>query len=212
MDPDLRDYVETLPWPAAAIVAEALRVASVQGNDDWIAKRIGASAATDRLAFAELLPSPALWREALRVPYSCKAGVTRGVSTCGLIAVGILCRAGFALGWDAQPYGAWTSPVTGKAHRFDVVSQLSQLVHDAKARRVGYPRAGDVCCIGTGLATHVLTVVTVDGHTVWSVDGGQVDAARGYLQCVKLLRRDWRGLRVQWVLDTGRLARAICGP
>ena len=206
----MNDWTSTLPGIAGAIVAEALRVGEVT-DDEWVAKRIGMSAAKDRRAFADILPSPATWYAALKVPYSYSKGQTKGVSTCGLVAVGIMDRAGLPLGWGEQPYGAWVSPVTGKTHHFDVVSQLSQLGYDAHARRPAgvYPQPGDVCCIGRGLATHVLTVVNVDGHTVWSVDGGQVDETGGYLQCIKLLKRDWRGLPIQWMIDTTKLLEAL---
>lgn len=198
-----------LPDPARRIVSEALRVARVPWESDWRSGSIGANAAEDREAFAALLPQAATWREALRVPYRYDAstGRTSGVSTCGLVAVGILIRAGIHLPWDQEPYWRWSDPVRHTVLRgLDVVSCLSQLGISAGARRPSevYPQPGDVVCIGSGLRTHVLTVVSVDGHYVWSVDGGQVEPTKG-LQCVKLLRRDWRGIRVQWVLDPSAL-------
>jgi len=194
------------------VVADALRIAHVRWESDWRHGSIGASAGRDSAEFRELLPRGAKWD--LEHPFSVKQvdgkWQTTGVSTCGLVAVGILCRAGVPLSWMSDPYWRWGDPQkpNGGAYRgLDVVSCLSLLGSSLGARRTAgvYPQPGDIVCIGNGLATHVLTVVSVDGYYVWSVDGGQVDQSDGYLQCVKLLRRDWRGLRVQWVLDPTRL-------
>lgn len=204
--------ISELPDLPRRIVADALRIAHVRWDQDWQHGLIGASAGRDVEEFRGLLPRGAKWD--LVRPFSAKQvegkWQTQGVSTCGLVAVGILCRAGVSLPWMNDPYWRWGdphSPDRGVYHGKDVVSCLSQVGLDYEARRAAgvYPQPGDVVCIGGGLATHVLTVVSVDGHYVWSVDGGQVDQSEGYLQCIKLLRRDWRGLRVQWVIDPARL-------
>jgi murein L,D-transpeptidase YcbB/YkuD len=45
-----------------------------------------------------------------------------------------------------------------------------------------------------------------------SVDGGQVDdAAHGFLQRVKVCRRKWQNVRVQWVIDVEKLHAALEG-
>ena len=205
-----------LPDIPRRIVADALRIAHVPWESGWVHGTIGESAGRDEPRFRELLPRGAKWD--LAHPFSAKQvdgkWQTTGVSTCGLIAVGILCRAEVPLSWMSDQYWRWQDPQSpnGGAYRgLDVVSCLSLLGSRLGARRAAgvYPQPGDVCCIGANLATHVLTVVSGDGHYVWSVDGGQVDQASGYLQCVKLLRRDWRSLRVQWVLDSSELARRL---
>lgn len=204
--------ISELPDLPRRIVADALRIAHVRWDQDWQHGLIGASAGRDVEEFRELLPRGARWD--LARPFAVKKDgakiATVGVSTCGLIAIGILCRAGVPLTWMEDQYWRWQDPQApdrGAYRGLDVVSCLSLLGSRLGARRAAgvYPQPGDVCCIGGGLATHILTVVSVDGHYVWSVDGGQVDQAEGYLQCVKLIRRDWRGLRVQWVIDPSRL-------
>ena len=208
--------LDTLAPIPRRIVADALRIAHVPWESGWTHGSIGDSAGRDEPRFRELLPRGAKWD--LARPFAVKRDGTKfatvGVSTCGLIAVGILCRAGVPLSWMSDQYWRWQDPQLpdrGAYRGLDVVSCLSLLGARLGARRAAgvYPEPGDIVCIGNGLATHVLTVVSGDGHYVWSVDGGQVDQANGYLQCVKLLRRDWRGLRVQWALDSSELARRL---
>lgn len=150
-------------------------------------------------------PKGAKWD--LSVPYSCRKVdgkyQTRGVSTCGLVAAGILTRAGFALPWIGYDY--WDYPPPYK--RLDIVSALSQIGIQSHARKPPgvRPEPGDVCCIGSSLATHVLTVVGWEGDVMVSVDGGQVDdAAHRFLQRVKVCRRPWPRSLV-WCLDAVEL-------
>jgi hypothetical protein len=128
---------------------------------------------------------------------------TQGVSTCGLVAAGLLGRV-LQLPWADAHYWRFPPPYQGK----DIVSCLSRLgiEHPVRLARGVPPQPGDVVCIGSGLATHVLTVIDYDGRTVTSVDGGQVDDAQHrYLQRVKVCRRAWSSMRVVWVLDLDRL-------
>lgn len=133
---------------------------------------------------------------------------TEGCSTCGLVANGILRRAGFKLPWLGAPYWAFTAPYA----RLDIVSALTLLGQRTGARRAaGDPvQPGDIRCIGSGLATHVLTVVDVQPGKVISVDGGQVDDwAHGYLQRVKVCTRQEPGPRVVWTIDAVALYAAL---
>jgi hypothetical protein len=137
---------------------------------------------------------------------------TEGVSTCGLVASGLLNRV-LRLPWAGHPYWQYPKPYRRPdGGGLDIVSCFSQLGLEAKARlRKGQPpQPGDVVCIGSGLATHVLTVVDFDGRIVTSVDGGQVDDAKhGYLQRVRVCRRTWSAMRVVWVLDLEALEQAL---
>jgi hypothetical protein len=160
-------------------------------------------------AFRALL-GPGPWD--LSVPFSCRKVdgryVTRGVSTCGLVAAGILRRAGVRLPWIGAPYWHYPAPYTG----LDIVSALTLLGQRTGSRRGPgeRPVEGDVVCIGSGLATHVLTVVGWEGDVMVSVDGGQVEpAARGYLQCVRVCRRRWGVPRVVWTIDAVALFAAL---
>ena len=133
--------------------------------------------------------------------------VTQGVSTCGLVAAGILRRAGFKLPWLGAAYWDFPAPYKG----LDIVSCLTLLGQRTGARRpTGAPvQPGDIRCIGTGLATHVLTVVEVQPGRIISVDGGQVDDwQHGYLQRVKVCSRPEPGPRVVWTIARGRPSRS----
>lgn len=163
-------------------------------------------AAIDTQLFRDLLgPAPQGAKWDLGVPFSCKIVngkyVTRGVSTCGLVAAGILRNAGVALPWNGYSYWASPRPYRG----LDIVSELT-LLGQLSFARVGKPLPGCVACIGSGLGTHVLTIVDVQGDTVTSVDGGQIDDyAHGYLQRVKLCTRQWSAKRVAWIIDPSRI-------
>lgn len=130
--------------------------------------------------------------------------ITQGTSTCGLVASGIL-RKVVSLPWDGYPYWDFPAPYA----KLDIVSCFSKLGDTWRVRRPAgeRPKPGDVCCIGSGLATHVLTAVHDDGRIVTSIDGGQVDdSSHRYLQRIKVCRRQWDAVRVVWVIDTEALA------
>lgn len=178
------------------IVSEAMAVSGYSAADP------------DTLPLFRELIGPGSWD--LSVPFSCRKVdgkyVTKGVSTCGLTASGILRHAGFKLPWlGAQPF-RFPAPYKG----LDIVSAFTLLGQKTKARKSTPPEAGDVCCIGSGLATHVLTAVGWEGDRLVSVDGGQVeDAAHGFLQRVKICRRTWSTMRVVWVIDAVDLYAAL---
>ena len=124
---------------------------------------------------------------------------TTGVSTCGLVAAGLLGQV-VRLPWAGEQYWRFSTPY----HALDIVSCLTLLGQQtACLRPPGWrPTPGDVVCIGSGLSTHVFTVVEDYGSGIASVDGGAVDdAAHGFLQRIKLARRQWPGPRVVWVMD-----------
>lgn len=167
-------------------------------------------------AFRSLLGPPTKYGPwDLSQPFSCKKGadgkyITKGVSSCGLVCAGILRLCGFRLPWNGCRYYEAPSPYTG----LDIVSELSLLGIRTKSRRKAgeRPLPGDVVCIGTGLNTHILTVVDWEGDTMVSVDGGQVDdAEHGWLQRCKECRRVWSNVRVQWVIDSEKLYEALEG-
>jgi hypothetical protein len=163
-------------------------------------------AACDEAQFRELLGTPprgATWD--LARPYRFvrldSGGFrTEGTSCCGLVAVGILRRAGIALPFVGD-YWRWPG-----FEGLDVVSALSKLGLDAGARKTGRPEAGDVVCIGSSLSTHVFCCIGWEGEVCVSVDGGQVDdTAHRYLQRVRVCRRPWPR-PVVWVIDAVSLA------
>lgn len=187
----------------------------------WIRDRITQAArsveayraAIDPDAFRALLgPPPKGSKWDLSVPFSCRLVdghyVTRGVSSCGLVAVGILRMAGMPLPFTG-PYWRWPPPYTG----LDVVSALSRLGQIAACVRApgAMPVPGDMVCIGSSLSTHVFTVVDWDGSTMISVDGGQIDdTAHGYMQRVKVCRRGWPR-QIVWCIDVDRLLASLQG-
>jgi hypothetical protein len=131
---------------------------------------------------------------------------TEGVSTCGLVAAGILRRAGGQLPWLGCDYWHFGGPFEG----LDIVSALTRLGQVERAVRSAgsRPEPGDVCCIGRGLRTHVRTCVEDDGTTITSVDGGQVDDGT-WLQRCRVVRRVWSKQDVIWVLDAVQLFAAM---
>jgi len=130
------------------------------------------------------------------------------VSTCGLVAAGILRHAGVRLPWEGEPYWNFRAPYRG----LDIVSCLSLLGQRTGSRRKAGEQVepGDIRCIGSGLATHVLTIVEVQPGRVVSVDGGQVDDRQhGFLQRVNVCRRPEPGPRVVWTIDAVELFAAL---
>lgn len=132
---------------------------------------------------------------------------TQGVSTCGLVAAGIMREAAKRLRlhprmfipWDGAAYWDFPAPF----HALDIVSSLSLVntLHDGFSDNQT-PVPGTVACIGRALRTHVLTVVSVDGDMVESVDGGQVELSWPNLQCVRTITRDWTKIeKVNWIID-----------
>lgn len=114
---------------------------------------------------------------------------TEGCSTCGLTASGILGRV-VKLPWEGLPYQSGRGITS-----LDAVSRLTQLGFDWKCRLTPEsglrPKPGDILCIGSGLATHIRTVVKADGDAFESIDGGQVDMQHGGLQCVSRCKWTW---------------------
>jgi hypothetical protein len=109
--------------------------------------------------------SPGL-RWPLDVPYQTVDGKTKGISTCGLVAEGILRKLGCPVPAFHRPY------VFG--------SSIRRTIEAAQARgnwcTDGAPELGDLVVLGPGGNPHALTVVGIDGDTYESVDGGQTDS------------------------------------
>lgn len=192
-------------------VPSKLRQAAV-ANALWARDLRAADEETEPL-LRSLLGNPGRWRghpvpwdlsRAYRAP---RAGhPSEGVSTCGLVAAGLLNRL-LDLPWDGHWY--WEGP--GAYWGRDIVVCLGLLGDQARSRRPAgtRPQPGDPACIGSGLGTHVLTAIEDDGEIVTSIDGGQVDdAAHRYLQRTRRVERLWSACRVNWVLDLEALARA----
>jgi hypothetical protein len=168
---------------------------------------IGLSAADqlDRYAWEEIL-GPVSGRWDLDRPFRATRAAaggwrTQGLSTCGLVAEGVWRRmrvdlpslyATYVPGQAiaravtcARKHGAWRTPRDG-----------------------AMPGEGDYAVIGSGLATHALTVVAVDDDVVTSVDGGQV-GERG-LQAVKECRRPWVWVDARRATLGGRTVLGWC--
>jgi len=69
------------------------------------------------------------------------------------------------------------------------------------------PGVGDAIVLGSGLSTHVRTVLTWEGDVCVTVDGGQVDPAHGWLQCIREKRNRWGRVGGVW----REVARAVVG-
>ena len=106
---------------------------------------------------------------------------TEGVSTCGLVCLGILRRIGVKLPPLYRPYSNGTCMTT--------IQQCTGWHH---AQGADLPGPGDMLIIGSGLATHVFTIINTDNFPIiTSVDGGQPGA--GNLQAIKTCTRSWAG-------------------
>jgi hypothetical protein len=151
------------------------------------------------------------WKAELGYPYGrIVNGLKRGISTCGLVAEGVWWMAGIAIPKYWRPYAPKleVEKAIARAHHF--ASKCGAVV---KYDGTNAPMLGDYVVIGTGLATHALTFLELDGDECVSIDGGQVDE-KTKLQTIKLRRRPWvaNGLNasvggrvVQFWIDVDRL-------
>lgn len=161
------------------VVANALSIVDVEAGDPRTR------------ATLEALLGPVAGRWPLDVPFAVTRDargrpITRGVSTCGLVAEGLWRRAGVAAAWLTADYVPGTA-ITRAVRWASRLSPRSAYHTPAGGQR---PRPGDYVVIGTALATHALTVVAWEDDVVVSVDGGQV--GRAGLQAVHRCRRPWR--------------------
>lgn len=189
-------YTESISWstplieiPAPqdrrnALVANALSIVDVEAGDP-----------ERRPVFEELL-GPVQGRWDLGRPYKyVNLGDgkfrTEGISTCGLVGEGLQRRVGLDLASLYAPF------VPGQA-----VSRMVGFATVCKAWRAPgpdrRPRPGDYLVVGSGLATHVRTVIGWEGDTCISVDGGQVDPQHGFLQCIRKARNEWAKIGGVW--------------
>jgi hypothetical protein len=142
--------------------------------------------------FAELLGLEGAYKDALKVPFSCKQvngkWQTKGVSTCGLVAEGIWHSAGIDIPNNWRPYSL-SVPSIARAVKFanqqTPRSAWQTPVSDLR------PEPGDYVIIGSGTSEHALTVVDWEDDMCVSIDGGQVDSKTG-LQCIKKCKRPWK--------------------
>ena len=137
---------------------------------------------------------------------------TQGVSTCGLVAEGLWRLAGVAVPEDWAPYAP------KRAIQY-AIARADMFARACGARQLPgmdlRPKPGDYLCIGSGIWTHVCTVVDWEDDICITVDGGQVDTHG--LQCVKRWRRHWEAGKqpflndrvVDWWVDVERLPWGI---
>jgi hypothetical protein len=152
---------------------------------------IGVSAAdkTTRPIFEEILgPNKYPWDldRPFRAYKSNDKWKTEGVSTCGLVARGLWRRMGVDMPDLYKNYIAGTA--LSAEESFARKNNAWQTTWTGKELDLR-PQIGDYCIIGTGLATHALTVVDWNDNECISVDGGQV-GVKG-LQCIKQINRAW---------------------
>lgn len=209
------------------IVSVGMSRCKVTEDDLWVPRKLGLSYAVEPDEFRSILPTPprgSKWDldRQFRVKVVPGGYKTEGVSCCALVGIRILHDAGLNLSaWVDEKYREWKDP-TGKGRdysKIDAVTALSLLAHRTGcARPTGaYPQRSDLICIGSGLSTHIATVLSVDGHTIWSADGGSVDVehtkwingAPHALQAIRLTKRNCRGIRIVWVMDTEKLHKML---
>jgi len=153
---------------------------------------IDVSAINQRQIFEEILgPIHGKWDldRPFHVYQSNGRWITEGISTCGLVALGLWRRMNVDMSSLYQPYifGTAVSSIVGFAKKNNAwqpawKGPLSDL----------HPQFGDCCIIGQDINTHVLTTVGYsDGNNTQliSVDGGQTGVKN--LQCIKKVQRDW---------------------
>lgn len=122
------------------------------------------------------------WERELAYPF----GNGRGVSTCGLVAEGIWHAAGIDVPSSWRPYAPKREVEKAIARAIQWASAHGAVVLPIPGET---PSIGDYVVIGTGLRTHALTCMIVEGGIITSIDGGQV--AKNGLQTIKLCERDW---------------------
>lgn len=113
-------------------------------------------------------------------------GKVQGISTCGLIAEDVWRKMGVGM---TALYRAYV-PSTSISRSRNYAIGIGAWRHAISGK---LPEPGDMIVIGTGTSTHACTLLWWEsdaaGRIAVTCDGGQVDKARGYLQCCKLVRR-----------------------
>jgi hypothetical protein len=107
---------------------------------------------------------------------------TEGVSTCMLVAAGIMRLSGVKCEAFEKHYIPGAIPST-----------LHDLSDFAGATLLtGEPQPGEAVAIGEGLATHMFTVFNIVGSNHHCCNGGAVeDGKKGFLQCIKPSVKKW---------------------
>lgn len=193
-----------------------LRQAAV-ANALW-AKDLRCAVPSQQSLFRQLIGKPGRYK-GTPVPWDldrmfrlAKPGVpAQGVSSCGLVGAGLLDRL-LSIPW----HGCWYREFPPPYGALDIVSALGLLGDRCGAKRPHGERGrpGDPFCMGSGVATHVGTIIDDDGTYLWSVDGGQIDNITDdpkgrALQRTRTVKRLWDAIPLVWILDIEKLAAKI---
>lgn len=162
---------------------------------------LGAAAKTREQYLDAIIPSPADRAN----PNTCRD--MAGMSGCALLVRGIWHRAGCK------------HPILTAPYRYSkAVSDVVQIAKEADALRdrSATPNPGDVVVVDD--PTHVFTVISMEGSTVHSVDGGQKDGAglqtitrRSRKQSQRSGRIYWDNRPVLYLIDSVRAVLAKRG-
>lgn len=163
--------------PREIIIANALNLVGVEA----------ANPATRPAFDAVLGPNPNGFPWDLDRPFAMVDGTTQGLSTCAMVAIGILRWSGVASPLIQSPYRSGDG-----LERAIEYGQSRGAWHRATFNDAQLPLPGDVVEVDGPM--HVLTVVGVErpaggNPVIVSVDGGQVGG--GGLQAITLRRREW---------------------
>ena len=183
------------------IVANALNLRDVDAGNP----------ATRPVFDAVLGPNPDGFPWDLDRPFAMVDGTTTGLSTCAMVAIGILRWSGVASPLIQAPYRSGD----GLERAIEYARSVGAW-HVATFGETSLPLPGDVVEVDGPM--HVLTVVGVEqspgaNPTIVSVDGGQVGT--GGLQGIRLRKRQWElggagpaldGRRVVGWIDASKLA------
>lgn len=141
----------------------------------------GLSAANyeDLARFRQLLgPLPGNTRWDLERPFDASGPRVVGVSTCGLVAEGILRELGAPIEALTKPYVNGTS--------------ISRIIIAAQKRgiwkREGLPDIGDYVVLGPVDNPHAFTLIALGVERWLTLDGGQIEPTQG-LQCIQIRSR-----------------------
>ena len=159
-----------------AMVANAISIINVSASDPHT-----------KSIFIDILgPIKGQWD--INRPFKCSLinnkYVTQGISTCGLVCRGLWRRMGVEMPALYQSYVFGTAISAEKAF-----AQKNKCWQSPVPDSTLKPSPGDYLIIGSGTATHVLTVIELKDDQLISVDGGQLD--KQGLQMVAKRTRPW---------------------
>jgi len=179
---DFNSPIIQIPRPSDAL---QLRKAMVANALSII--NVSASNPNTKSIFIDILgPIKGQWD--INRPFKCSLingrYVTQGVSTCGLTCRGLWRRMGVDMPALYQSYVFGTA-ISAEKYFAQNNKCWQSPVPDSTLR----PSPGDYLIIGSGTATHVLTVIQWQDDQLISVDGGQTNDKN--LQCVLKRTRPW---------------------